>query len=140
MAQNFMQLYYGPNKSPGINGSNFDDPEFNRLYEEAQKTLDADVRTDLYRKMQEIVVRESPWNFRCSRLNYRLHQPWFFNYKHNDFTNKYFQFVRVDAAARADSLVVLNRPRLMPLALLAGLFVALLGATIYFARNTRRGW
>jgi ABC-type transport system substrate-binding protein len=34
-AENFLQLFYGPNKSPGANGSNYDDPKFNKEFEAA---------------------------------------------------------------------------------------------------------
>ncbi len=36
-AENFLQLLYGPNSSPGPNGSNFNDEGFNKLFKKATK-------------------------------------------------------------------------------------------------------
>ncbi len=30
-AQNFLQLFYGPNKSPGVNATNYQNPEFDNF-------------------------------------------------------------------------------------------------------------
>ncbi len=55
-AQNTLQLFYGPNASPGSNASNFNDPEYNRLYEISSVMQPSPERTRLYRKMNRIVL------------------------------------------------------------------------------------
>ncbi len=54
-AENTLQLFYGPNGSPGSNASNFDDPEYNRLYELSSVMQPSPERTAIYRKMNRIV-------------------------------------------------------------------------------------
>ena len=55
-AENTLQLFYGPNGSPGSNNANFDDPEYNRLYEQTAVMQPSPERTKLYRKMNQIVL------------------------------------------------------------------------------------
>ena len=54
-AENTLQLFYGPNGSPGSNASNFNDPEYNRLYELSSVMQPSPERTAIYRKMNRIV-------------------------------------------------------------------------------------
>lgn len=55
-AENTLQLFYGPNGSPGSNNSNFNDPEYNRLYEKTAVMQPSEERTRLYRMMNQIVM------------------------------------------------------------------------------------
>jgi ABC-type transport system substrate-binding protein len=54
--ENIMALYYGPNASPGSNSSNYDNPDYNRLYE-ASAALDVSPeRTRNYREMNQLLM------------------------------------------------------------------------------------
>jgi ABC-type transport system substrate-binding protein len=55
-AENTLQLFYGPNGSPGSNDANYKNSEFDRLYEEAASLLPGPERTALYRRMNEILL------------------------------------------------------------------------------------
>ncbi len=55
-AQNTLQLFYGPNRAPGSNSSNYDNPEYNRLYKEASVMQPSPERTKIYRKMNQILI------------------------------------------------------------------------------------
>ncbi len=55
-AENTLQLFYGPNSSPGSNDSNYRNPEFDRLYEQASVMLPSPERTALYRRMNEMLI------------------------------------------------------------------------------------
>jgi len=59
-SENVLQLYYGPNKSPGSNVSNFDDPEFNKLFRKTKTMQPSPERTELYRKMNRIILEDVP--------------------------------------------------------------------------------
>ena len=54
--ENTMQLFYGPNASPGSNSANYDNPEFNRLYRAAAVMQPSPMRTALYRNMNRILL------------------------------------------------------------------------------------
>jgi ABC-type transport system substrate-binding protein len=55
-AENTLQLFYGPNGSPGSNDANWRNAEFDRLYEIATVMQPSEERTRLYRQMNQIVI------------------------------------------------------------------------------------
>lgn len=55
-AENTLQLFYGPNASPGSNDANYHDPEYDRLYEQASVMLPSPERTAIYRRMNRILI------------------------------------------------------------------------------------
>ncbi len=59
-SENVLQLYYGPNKSPGSNVSNYDNPEFNQLFRKTKAMQPGPERTELYRKMNQIILDDVP--------------------------------------------------------------------------------
>lgn len=65
-SQNMFQLLYGPNRPPGINGSGFNNEEYNNLYEEMavldeSKPAQLKTKLELIRKMADILEEETPW-------------------------------------------------------------------------------
>ena len=101
-AQNFFQLFYSKNKTPGPNDSSFTNLEFDKLYEESLKLPAGEERTKLYRKLRDIVADESPWIFNAHRLGYRLVHGWVGNFKWTEVANDYPKYIRIDAKKRAD--------------------------------------
>lgn len=55
-AENTMQLYYGPNQSPGSNSSNYNNPEFDALYRSSAAMQPSPERTERYRRMNQLVI------------------------------------------------------------------------------------
>jgi ABC-type transport system substrate-binding protein len=55
-AENTLQLFYGPNGSPGSNDANYRNPEYDALYEKAAVMLPSPERTALYRRMNQMVI------------------------------------------------------------------------------------
>lgn len=55
-SENTMQLYFGPNASPGANNANYRNPEYDRLYREAAVMPESPMRTALYRQMSQMVI------------------------------------------------------------------------------------
>jgi len=55
-AENTLQLFYGPNGSPGSNDANYRNPEYDALYEQAAVMLPSPERTALYRRMNQLVI------------------------------------------------------------------------------------
>ncbi len=98
-AENFLQLFYSKNATPGPNDSNYSNPEFDRLYEQALKLQDSPARTALYKEMVKILVEDAPWVFNVHRLGFTLVQPWVRNYKPHEFHGM-TKYHAVDAAKR----------------------------------------
>jgi oligopeptide transport system substrate-binding protein len=57
-AENTVQLFFGPNASPGTNAANYNNDEFNELYRTSSTMQASPMRTTMYRKMNEIVIRD----------------------------------------------------------------------------------
>ncbi|MCP4045397.1 MAG: hypothetical protein GY732_05350 [Gammaproteobacteria bacterium] len=54
--ENHMALYYGPNASPGSNSSNYDNPQYNELYETSVVMNESPERTRIYREMNQLLM------------------------------------------------------------------------------------
>ena len=96
-AENFLQLFYSKNASPGPNDANYSNPEYDRLYEHTLMLKDSPERTAIYQKMAKILVEDCPWIFGSHRLSYGLIQKWLHNYKAHDFEHSRGKYYRVDA-------------------------------------------
>jgi ABC-type transport system substrate-binding protein len=57
-AENTLQLFYSKNRSPGSNDSNYANPEYDRLFEQAAVLGPSPERTALYRRMNEILIED----------------------------------------------------------------------------------
>lgn len=101
-AENFLQLFYGPNRSPGPNHAQYRNEEFDRLYERARVMQDSPERTALYERMAEIVIEDSPWIFSQTPLDYVLRHAWLGNYKLHDFPYGMSKYFRIDTEKRRD--------------------------------------
>jgi ABC-type transport system substrate-binding protein len=55
-AENTLQLFYGPNSTPGSNNANYRNPEYDALYEQASVMLPSPERTALYQRMNRMVI------------------------------------------------------------------------------------
>ena len=55
-AENLMQLYYGPNAAPGTNSANYNNPQYNRLYETSVSMDESPERTRIYREMNQLLM------------------------------------------------------------------------------------
>ncbi len=100
-AQNFLQLLYGPNKSPGPNASNYDNPVYNELYEKAMRLPPGAERTQLYYEMKAIVAEDLPWVTNVHRLGYRIYYPWLKNFKRHITISGFFKYLRIDSQKRS---------------------------------------
>jgi ABC-type transport system substrate-binding protein len=101
-AENFFKILYGPNKSPGANGSNFDDPKFNKMFEEASVMPDSPTRTEKYKEMYRYLADKVPVIFGVHRVNYDLLHGWFKNYKFTEFNHGVRKYYNVDLKAKKE--------------------------------------
>ena len=84
-AENFLQLFYGPNASPSCNRVNYANPAFDALYDAAVRTLDDETRFGLYRDMQAIIREDCPWVFLYHRRETLLLHDRIRNFQPHDF-------------------------------------------------------
>ena len=57
-AENVMQLFYGANTGGGANASNYQNPEFDKLLDEATTLEPSEHRKQLLRKMNEMLIED----------------------------------------------------------------------------------
>ncbi len=57
-AENTLQLFYGPNHTPGSNNSNYVNEAFDALYRQSAVMQPGPERAALYRKMSELVIED----------------------------------------------------------------------------------
>lgn len=100
-AENFLQLFYGPNAQPGgMNGSYYQNKEFDRLFEKARVLPDSPVRTDMYKKLGRMVADDAPVVMGLHRIAVALRQPWIKNAKHDEFAFNRSKYLKIDLEAK----------------------------------------
>lgn len=109
--ENFLQLFYSRNASPGTNNFNYSNPEFDRIYEQVAVMPDCPERTVLYRKAELIVIEDCPAAFINHRVAYVLHHDWVLNYKPHVFQYGLAKYRRVDVTKRAAYKELLKKSR-----------------------------
>ncbi len=101
-AENFLGLLYCPNQSPGSNGSNYCNPEFDELFKKATILQDSPERTSMYEKMNQMVAVEVPWIYGFNRTKIYLGQAWLKNYKPIEFQHAQVQYLNVDLEVKKE--------------------------------------
>lgn len=138
--ENFLFLLYGPNKKIGLNGenaANYDNPEFNRLFEQMKNMDNGPARQQVITQMVEIARRDAPWIWGFYPKNYALYHGWYFNAKPNLMANNGLKYLRIDAQMRERSRSQWNQPILWPIGvLLLLLTLAIIPAGIAYRRRT----
>ncbi|MFV0598740.1 MAG: ABC transporter substrate-binding protein [Bacteroidales bacterium] len=60
-AENYLSLFYSPNFCPkGPNYTHFSNPNFDKLYRQAQSETSLEKRTKLYKEMDKLIMEEAP--------------------------------------------------------------------------------
>ena len=140
--ENFLFLLYGPHKKVGTGGenaANYDNPEFNRLFERMKDMDNGPERQAVIDAMLEIVRRDAPWIFAYYPKSFGLRHGWVTNVKPNLMANNTLKYRRIDPELRAARRAEWNRPVLWPLVLLvAGLAAAITPAVIGWRRHERK--
>ena len=84
-AENFLQLFYSKNQSPGPNHTNYRNGDFDRMYEQVRVMQDSPERTAMYKQMAQIIIEECPWIFLYQPMDFGLTQSWVENYVSHAF-------------------------------------------------------
>jgi oligopeptide transport system substrate-binding protein len=103
--QNILQLFWSKNISEGgLNSSNYNNPEFDKLYEQAKIMSDSPQRRELYKKMQDIVNEDCPWMLLYYPMDFALQHRWVKNLKLVDYVHGWMANVEIDKALRKQGL------------------------------------
>lgn len=102
-AQNFVQLAYGPNKSPGSNNFNYDVPEVNKLYEQALPLEPGPQRDPLYRKINLRILEDQPFHGSMARTRDYLVPPDTLNFKPEEMIGGHAKYMRLKSWGEPDT-------------------------------------
>jgi ABC-type transport system substrate-binding protein len=98
--ENFLQLFYSKNASPGPNDANYSNPAYDKMYERLLALQNGPERTELVHKMIATVVEDAPWIPGAHRIRFHLLHPWLRNFKFNEFDPGHDKYYRVDPALK----------------------------------------
>jgi oligopeptide transport system substrate-binding protein len=103
-AENFYQLLYGPNKAPGPNDGTYNNPEYDRLYEQMRQMPPGPERNAVIEKMAALVQQDVPVLLLSNPITVGMHQKWLLNFKRNLMMNSQIKFLDIDPAAKRQGL------------------------------------
>ncbi len=140
--ENFLFLLYGPYsraKHGGENSSNYQNPEFDRLFEQMRNMDNGEQRYQLIQQLQEIVRKDAPWLLGFHPKNFALYHGWYKNLKPNLMANNQLKYTRIDSVTRAEKRNQWNQPIFWPLLLGgAGMVLVFIPAIKAYRRRTHQ--
>ena len=125
-AENFLFLLHGPNSKAlrdGENAANYDNPEYNRLFEKMKNMENSPERLTLIREMNRLLQRDAPWVFVYHPVVFGLSHQWLKNSKPSALGRGNFKYLRIDASQRTESRQAWNQPIVWPLWVCLGLLI-----------------
>ena len=99
-AENFLQLFYSGNIDKGTNNANYNNPEFDALYERVRLMLDSPERTVLYVQMIRMISEDCPILLLYEPESFTLFWEWVKNVKAHPIGYGYAKFRRIDQLLR----------------------------------------
>jgi ABC-type transport system substrate-binding protein len=75
----------------------YSNKEYDRLYDQAEVMFPCPERTELYRKMERMVLDDYPAIFTNHRVQYDLYHGWLENHKPHPFLYGFMKYIRIDS-------------------------------------------
>jgi oligopeptide transport system substrate-binding protein len=125
--ENFLFLLHGKQgkvKQSGENAANYQNPEYDRLFEQVKAMENGAPRQELIDRMTVILRHDAPWVWGFHPKDYTLRHSWLTNRKPSKVGHNTLKYQRVDAALREQRRAEWNRPVLWPLLAIVLVFVA----------------
>ena len=139
--ENFLFLLYGPQgkvRHQGENAANYDNPEYNRLFEQMRTMDNGPARQAIIDRMLAILRHDSPWVWGFHPVDYTLRHSWLTNRKPTKVGNNTLKYQRIDPASRERLREGWNRPVIWPLLLVVAVAaLVILPALIGYRRRER---
>lgn len=120
--ENLLFLLYGPQgkvKNHGENAANYENAEFDRLFERMKAMPDGKERQAVIDRAIAILQHDAPWVWGFYEKAYSLQHSWLHNRKPGRMIRNGLKYQRIDDAAREAARRAWNRPVRWPLTLLA---------------------
>ncbi|MDH5570989.1 MAG: ABC transporter substrate-binding protein [Gammaproteobacteria bacterium] len=140
--ENFLFLLYGPNgkvKYHGENAVNYQNPEFDALFEQMKNMDNSPRRLDITNKMTAILREDAPWIPGFYPKRFVLHHGWYYNTKPNLMSHNYMMYKRIDPLKREQMRTQWNRPVLWPVVVTVFiLIVTIVPAIVMYRRREKQ--
>lgn len=137
--ENFLFLLYGPQRKVGNNGenaANYDNAEYDRLFEQMKNMEDGPERQQIIDRMLKILRYDAPWLWGYHPKDYGLYHSWYQNVKPNRISNNNVKYFKIDANLREQKRRDWNGPVLWPIALtVVMLIISFIPAVMVFRRR-----
>ncbi len=140
--ENFLFLLYGKNSvvdtdGAGVNSANYQNPKFDRLFNEIKTMQNSPQRLSKIREMVKIVQDDAPWVWGVNPKSLILHHSWYFNIYPNAMANNSLKYRKIDPILRAEKIEEWNRPLLTPLVIFIT-FIVFIGYILHYAYKNRQ--
>lgn len=139
--ENFMFLLNGPQsraKTGGENTANYQNPEYDRLFERMKNIDNGPERQALIDRMLKIAREDAPWAWGYYPKDYVLSHQWISNAKPNQIARNGLKYQRIDPVLRERMREQWNQPVVWPLLLIAAALAALsVPAFVSYRRRER---
>jgi ABC-type transport system substrate-binding protein len=122
--ENFFLLFYSKNVRPGPNYAGYNNPEFDKLYEQMRAMSDGPERLAIIIKMRDMLAEDCPMVFDQHEVTMSLYYDWLHNVNPSPIAMDTPQYTWVDSRLRADREAKWNRPVYWPVTALM-IFVVL---------------
>ncbi|MCG2634590.1 MAG: ABC transporter substrate-binding protein [Gammaproteobacteria bacterium] len=125
--ENFLFLFYGPNSRAlhgGENTNNYQNPEFDALFEQMRNMPNGLQRQALIDQMVGYLQRDLPWASGFHPKDLVLYHGWNYNTKTHSMANNTVKYQRIDPELRLTQRRAWNQPKWWPVVLILGALLA----------------
>ncbi len=142
-AENFLFLLFGPNSKSLTNGNgennvNYQNPEYDKLFQQMKFLEDGAEKQKLIDQMIEILQKDGVWSFGYFPTSAAAYHQWISNGKPTQIIRNHIGYLRLDPELRARKLAEWNTPIWWPIPLIAIVFlVAVVPAWFAWRRRER---
>lgn len=138
--ENFLFLLYGPNgkvKYGGENASNYNSPEFDRLFDQMKSMSNSPERLAIIQEMIQLIQHDAPWIWGYHPKMYSLSHGWMGPFKPNAMSRNTLKYLSVDSEKRWLLRTQWNQPILWPaLFILLFLVILVVPAILQYRKKT----
>ena len=118
--ENFLFLLYGKNAAvttngAGINSSNYNNPEYNQLFNEIKNMENKPVRLEKIKEMLSILQEDAPWVWGFHPKQMALYHGWLHNVLPHAMSDNTLKYKRIDKENRSQKQELWNQPALLPM-------------------------
>jgi len=122
-AENFLFMLYGPNSKAlthgnGENSANYQNPEFDRLFQQMKFLEDGPEKQKLIDQMISIAQQDAVWSFGFFPTSAAAYHQWITNGKPTQIIRNHIGYLRLDPELRARKIAEWNQPIWWPVPLL----------------------